>query len=232
MFLISPTIAILILLFLIGLAIVISYRTKSFEKYEKTRYHTFFSILAGLGIFLTFIFYYNIVYIQQQQQENVSVQEITKINDIINKEILTEIEKVTDIIPKYIASITPLINNDPGIDDPNSILANTTRVLLSQRIFSLWQYVIESKTLLLYDEVGYISYFLQFANSKLLYKDWNTININYNQNVKTFGNLLFEYALPIKDQINTAYSNAALELIKNKDYQKLITVDNSFFWIF
>ena len=55
----------------------------SISTYDKGSFHTFIAVLTGLGVFITFMFYYNLVELQAQQQKLASIQELSRINNTV-----------------------------------------------------------------------------------------------------------------------------------------------------
>jgi hypothetical protein len=210
-----------------------------YEHYDKSKFHTFIAILAGLGVFVTFMFYYNVVELQQQQQELAAIQEFGRINDTVLNSVLDSINLSSTIIPSFVLSITPLTNTIccPGgsggsggsgsmciytpATDPVTPQTCTEKMVLSYRIFALWQDTIISKHFVGGNQTGYIANFLQRANSPQLYEQWLVNRLNFVPDTQTLGDLLFEYGLPITDQVPSSYINAANQLVNNPRYQQI-----------
>lgn len=233
--LISETAALIIFATIIIIAAILAWWLGPHPEYDKGSFHTFIAILAGLGVFVTFMFYYNIIQLQNQQQELAAVQEIARINDIVLNSVLDEIKYASIIIPNFVLSITPLTNNvccftgiagitgNTGCSiligaDPIDPETCTEKMVLSYRIFSLWQDIIVSSQFMSIDQTSYVSNFLQRANSDQLYAQWTALKINFGNQTQLFGDLLFEYGLPITTQTPLEYTTVAMSLIADPRY--------------
>lgn len=230
--LVSHNQALIFFVLLIIVAIFLSWWMDGHHIYDKSRLHTFISILIGFGVLVTFLFYYNVVQLQNHQQELAATQELARINDSLFNNVLDSIRAASNNIPNFVLSITPLTNtvccnNDTGsctiaVDmDPINPQTCTEKMTLSFRIFSLWQDLIISNKFLDYDPLGYVCQFLQLANSSQLFSQWSVSKISFNLNTQIFGDLLFEYGLPITNQTPQSYSDAAKVIIDDPRYQKL-----------
>jgi hypothetical protein len=187
----------------------------SYENFDTSRFHVFIAILAGLGVFVTFMFYYNVVGLQQQQQDLSALSELTRLNENMNS-VLTAIQESSTVIPNFVLTISPLTNSICGATaptDPITPEACTQRATLSYRIFSVWQDVVISDNFTDVNPVVYVTNFLQRANSNLLFNEWTVSRLNFVDNAQAFGDLLFEYALPITDQTPEVYEKTADMLV-------------------
>src|SRR3990167_5881578 len=108
MYLVTPNVAIVMFIIILIAAGILAWAMGNYDKYDKGSFHTFISILIGLGIFVTFMFYYNIVQLQNEQQDYAAIQEASKISENILNSVLKEIKKASVIIPNFVNSITPL----------------------------------------------------------------------------------------------------------------------------
>lgn len=235
---------------LLIVAVLIAWWMGSYEDYDKGRFHTFIAILIGFGIFVTFLFYYNLLILQGQQQQLASLQELARLNDSVLNSVLDEIKDASQIVPNFILSITPLTNEiccfTGGISgttascavgsgtgcvvtpcaipigpDPVNPQTCTEKMVLSYRIFALWQDVITSSRFMGFDPTAYVTNFLQRANSSQLYSQWTASRFDFDDNTQQFGNLLFEYGLPITVQTGATYIATAEKLIADPRYQAI-----------
>lgn len=227
--------AMLFFILIIIIAIILAWWIGEHEIYDKGRFHTFIAILAGLGIFVTFMFYLNIIYLQGQQQQLAALQELTRLNDTVLNSLLDSFNNASTIIPNFVLSIMPLTNNVccptgstsctiPVDTDPVTPITCTEKMTLSYRIFELWQDVVMSNNFIQLDAKSYVSNFLQRANSRQLHEQWTMSRLNFNTNTQTFGDLLFTYGLPITIQTPQEYIDAACKLIADPLYQTLFKV--------
>ncbi|CAH6418462.1 Hypothetical protein HVR_LOCUS164 [uncultured virus] len=219
--------ALILFAIIVLIAAVIAWYMKDYNQYDKGSFHTFISILIGLGIFVTFMFYYNLIQLQQQQQTLAAIQELSRINDSLLNSVLDEIKQASETIPNFVLSITPLTNTicmSTASEDPVNPQTCTEKMVLSFRIFSLWQDVIVSDRFINLDPASYIANFLQRANSQQLYQEWTVNRLNFRPDTQAFGDLLFEYALPITDQVPASYVNAAQKLIDHPRYKEIFKI--------
>lgn len=217
----SENIALIIFGVIIILSLIIAWYMGDYANYDKGSFHTFMAVLAGLGVFITFLFYYNVILLQGQQQKLTAIQEISRINDSVLNSMLDEIKLASDIVPNFVISITPLTNtvcSASAPEDPVNPQTCTEKMVLSYRIFSLWQDVIISNRSFKYEPISYVSNFLQRANSPQLYQEWKVNRLNFLSDTQNFGDLLFEYGLPITDQTSSIYISTAENLIRDPRY--------------
>jgi hypothetical protein len=236
--LVSENIALIIFAIVIITSAIIAWWMGSYTDYDKGSFHTFIVVLAGLGVIITFMFYYNVVQLQGQQQQLAAVQEFSRLNDTVLNSVLDSIMESSSIIPNFVLSITPLTNTvccstgttgsigitgctiPVGVDpvDPQTC---TEKMLLSYRIFSLWQDIITSNSFMRLNPEPYITNFLQRANSQQLYVQWTVNKLNFNSKSQTFGDLLFEYGLPITNQTPQTYIDTTQRLIADPRFQTI-----------
>ena len=235
MVLISSTLAVGALLVIVVLALLVAWWKQNYQSYDQDSIHTFIAVLTGLGVFITFLFYYNLIQLQEQQQELTAIQEASTISDTTVNGVLEAMNTASTIIPAFVLSLTPLTNTTccPGgetggtactytpAEDPVTPQTCTEKMTLSYRIFSLWQDVLMSNGYLQSNHESYLANFLQRANSQSLYQQWLTNRLNFAQSSQTFGDLLFEYGLPITVQTPASYIEASNRLLADPRYQSL-----------
>jgi hypothetical protein len=222
---VTPQFALVVFMIIILISLSMAWFFSDFDTFNHGRFHTFIAILAGLGVIVTFMFYYGVVSLQQQQQQLFVIQETARLSNIIMEGIFSELNKSSVLIPNFVHSINPLLNcTNTTNSDPDTIDACVEKITLSYRLFSVWQDVIISNSFIDYEPRAYITSFLQWANSKELYKLWNDHNINFNSKTVDFGNLLFEYAIPITLQIPQSYVTAADNLMKDSRYKLMFHI--------
>lgn len=227
MVLVSETLALLIFGAILVASAIVAFYTKNYDTYDKGNFHTFISVLAGLGVFITFMFYYNVVSLQNQQQNLASIQEMARINETSLTSMLDEMDNSVIEIPNFVMSLSPLNKNlccdkCDIPEDPKTPSTCTLKSTLSYRIFSLWQEIIQSNKFIDYHPVAYVTSFLQRANSKQLYEQWGILYVNFNNKTIEFGNLLFEYALPITIQTPTEYRSVANKFILDPRFNDIL----------
>ena len=221
MFVITTNFALILFIVILVIAGVIAWSSKTYGEYDKGSFHTFISILAGLGIFVTFMFYLSVIQLQEQQQELTTIQELGRINNGVLNSMLDEMKTASLIIPNFVLSITPLtstICKSSAPEDPITPQTCTEKMLLSYRIFSIWQDIIVSDNFLRIEPIAYIANFLQRANSSQLAQEWLVNKLNFSSDTQIFGDLLFEYGLPITNQVPEEYIMTAQKLISDPRY--------------
>lgn len=228
MLIVSETFVIIIFIVIVLIALFIAFYYDSHDAYDSSKIHIFIAVFIAFGIMIAFIYYYNIIAIQGQEQELAIVEELVRLNDNVLNNTLIAINEASIIIPNFVLSITPLTNTvccgSTGCtvpDDPVTPQTCTQKATLSYRIFSVWQDIIVSNQINSFDPMPYIIQFLQRANSQQLYLQWNVTKLDFNIDTQTFGDLLFEYGLPITEQIPQSYIDAANELMADPRYQGL-----------
>lgn len=229
--LISENYALIIFAVILIISAVLAWWMGPYANYDKGEFHTFIAILAGLGIFITFLFYYNLVVLQNQQQKLASIQELSRLNDSVLDSVLDSIKASSTIIPNFVVSITPLTTTicctgGTGCtvivpEDPFNPETCTQKMVLSYRIFALWQDTILTNGFSDIDSVAYVANYLQRANSQQLYQQWLVTRLDFNSTTQQFGDLLFEYGLPITEQTPEAYITAAEQLIADPRYKDI-----------
>lgn len=203
---------------------IVAWQMRNYKNYDQGSFHTFISILMGLGVFVTFMFYYAIVEEQQEQRTLASVQQLSTLNASLINSILKEINNATPFVPNFVASVNPLTMTKTSIPDLTTPEAISYKTTLAYRIFAVWQdNVVTQKFLGTYDSIAYLCNFLQRANSKELFEIWTRIHIDFSTTTQNFGNLLFEYGLPIAVQQSRMYEDAANALSQDPRYQQIFT---------
>lgn len=223
--LVTENLAILVFLGIFIIALISARYFNDFEAFETHKLHTFLIVFGGLGAIITFLFYYNVLVLQSQQQASNQVDLIARLNTSIFNNLLEAMNEAALVAPKFILSLTTLTNQTCcGIDNTTEMcnpVACTKTMTLSYRIFSLWQDYIHIHDLIPVNEQSYICNFLQRANSSLLYEQWLLSKLNFDKDTEIFGDLLFSYGLPITLQIPKSYEDAAQALIQDPIYKNL-----------
>lgn len=218
MILVTPNLALAVFIVILIISAIVAWRMVEYGKYDTSKFHTFVAILGGLGVFVTFMFYYNIVAVQQDQQQLTALSELSRLSDNLLNSMLNEMNAASKTIPNFVLSLTPLTNticNSTAPEDPITPETCTEKMTLSYRIFSLWQDVVVSNDFTNIDPVVYITNFLQRANSAQLYQQWSVNRLNFIAETQKFGDLLFEYGLPISDQTPQEYIQVANQLVQD-----------------
>lgn len=222
---VTPTTALIAFAIILIISVIVAWYMQSYAQYDKGSFHTFIAVLMGLGVFITFLFYFSVVELQQQEQVLASTQEIERVNEILLNGVLDGIKQASIIIPNFVLSITPLTNTictSTAPSDPVNAQTCTEKMVLSYRIFDLWQDAIISNSFICSETIAYISNFLQRANSTQLYDQWTVNKLNFIPKTQIFGDLLFKYGLPITIQTPEEYISAAQKLIQDPEYKAIL----------
>lgn len=220
MAILSTTTGIWVLAGIAVLALLATFFFATYKSFDTSKFHIFITVFSGFGILITFLFYYNLVELQQEQQDIVSIQQDGSLSSSIRIALADTIVKASPYIPLFIASIMPLINYQPGIDSKEA-KATSYKVVISQKIFSIWKDYLTLDAYIVHDPQSYVCGFLQWANSKYLYEQWLVGRIDFSCNVNAFGDLLFQYALPIVEQTPEEYERVANEFVNSDDYKNM-----------
>lgn len=219
---VTPGFAIFIFSLILLISGIAAWLYGSYNNYDIATFHTFIAVLTGLGVFVTFMFYFSVVELQQQQQQLFIIDETSRISQNVLNSILGEINIATKIIPQFCASIIPLSHHPVLEVDVVTTESCSQKLVLSYKIFSVWQDLIISIGFVNFDPISYVTNFLQRANSKLLFVQWTTSKINFNFVTQQLGDLLFEYALPITNQTPETYVQTAQNLIADPRFIAII----------
>lgn len=220
MSLVSPTVALVLLGIFLLATLFITLRTSP-QSYDQSRTFVFMSVLAGLGVIITFFFYYGVVELNEEQHRLAVVQETARISNILVEELMSEIVEAGKVVPNFAASVTPLQIYPQKTPDPESPEATFTKLFLSYKIFSIWQDLLIADEFIANEPLSYITSFLQRANSRPLYYVWIRNKIDFNSQTQEFGDLLFEYALPITDQRPEIYVETAKKFLTDPRYKAI-----------
>jgi len=228
---VTPGVALILFILILVISGLTAWYMGNYAHFDVSTFHTFIAVLAGLGVFVTFMFYYSIVELQQQQQILITVQETARISDTVLNSLLEEMNQASIIIPRFVLSLNPLgttgcTNSDSVTlnieEDPINPQSCTEKLVLSYKIFNSWQDVIISSTFVAFDSLSYVTNFLQRANSGQLFQQWIPGRISFNAKTQSFGDLLFEYALAITDHTPQVYVATAQKLIADPRYKAIV----------
>lgn len=212
---VTPGIALLAFVVILVLALLISGFCNP-NKFDSTRTKIFISCLAGLGVFITFLFYYSVVTLQQSQQRKDIIAMTSKINKNL-KHIIDEIHEASNKIPKFTLSLLPLLQHDHECNEDVTIENNMLKHKLAYKIFSLWQEIIIAVPFVDIDSESVLTSFLQRANSKELQHFWCHMKYDFNKDTQLFGDLLFKHGL-LCDNNHQSYIDAAHKIHCSKAY--------------
>lgn len=218
---VTPVIALIVFICVILAAAFISYRSDA-THFPHSKLKIFIGCLAGLGIFVTFLFYYSVVELQQEEMKINIIKQTARVNGAFIDGLLKEMLNASNVIPNFVVSMMPLSPCHPSAgEDENTSKACIERFALSYKIFTIWQDTLFSDRYINVDAETYISNFLQRAHSQQLRAEWELNKLNFDKQTQIFGDLLFEYSSKIIEQTPMAYTAAAKELINDPIYQSL-----------
>lgn len=194
----------------------------SLEKGEHLRkkVETFCQIFSAFCIIITLIFYYSVINLQKQQQKIFELTETMTVNNSLYKELFSELMKqqespfVKSLFPFEKFSETQVDIEIPKVNELNTF----SNFILSQRIFAVWQELVEIDG---FNSIGlqsFINTFLQFCKSEQLRIYWNTTKNNYGSQVKMFGDLLFQYSKNINPE---NIDNVSEEFLKQPEIKEI-----------
>lgn len=219
----SKNAAAAIILIIVVIAIVVAFFSGNPANYDKSRTKIFVTILTGLGIFVTFFFYYNVVDLQAEQQLMMSYDRIESIDDNMTENYINVIQEHGSKIPKFVKSILPLQNHllPDLVVDETTFDAVALKYSLSNKIFLLWKDYISYYNYITSKDYNfsYLTNFLQRAHSKELKTFWESMKIDYSEDVQDLGDLLFKYS---KGSTIDDYHTQTCFLMKDPIYIKLI----------
>lgn len=222
MVLVTPSVTIIVLLLITIIALMIAAAVNPYH-FEKTRIKTFLGAVAGLGIFVTFLFYYSVVGLQQQQQRLSILDATSNIVLTLRTQLLADIKAATATIPQFAYSLLPLLPCGTLYSE-GDLCSNRGCVEtydLAARVFALFLAAILSYSFFDVDPISLTATFLQYAHSPFLYQQWELQYINYDTDMRSYTNLLFEYGLPITDQTPQAYEAAAARMVNDPRYKRI-----------
>lgn len=225
--LITPKIALGTVVLVIILAFAVTVMVSG-ENYESSRVYVFVSVLGGLSILVTFLFYYSVVQLQQLQEQLFYLEQTSKMNIDVSKELYHQLISNIAIVPDFVKEVLPLqqfnyyssFNTDSFETDQQTM----AKFVLASNIFDYWQNVIFTGTYFKESPDAYICEFLQYASSPQLYSFWLKMRINYGPSTRNFGNLLFQYSKLLKNKTADEFERVSKRLYK--DYPTYILFDN------
>lgn len=217
-FQVTPIVAVIIIAIILIVAVLLAIFIK-YDNYQQSRIYVFINTLAGLGIIMTFLFYYSIVSLQEIEQKLFVVNETSQVSTSLADGLLKQINDSTPLAPHFTSSLLPLNPlgpiTSPIIDSP--VLVST----LSTRIFLTWQQILISSSFVMIEPVSYITMSLQFCSSATLKDQWNVQYINLGSDTQHLGDLLFQYSSQVTENTPSAYQYAAKQLLnENQIFKK------------
>jgi hypothetical protein len=189
-------------------------------KFDSTRTKIFISCLAGLGVFVTFLFYYSVVTLQQAQQRNDIINMTRNVNKNL-KNMMEQIHEASKDIPHFILSLFPLLTIHTDKDKDN-IENRLLKMKIAYKIFSLWQEIIIAVPFVDLDSHSFLYNFLQRASSQELHEIWCQMKFDFNEDTQKFGDLLFKHGLTIKNKTCEEYKKMAHQIHCDSLYMEIM----------
>lgn len=222
---VTPIVALCIFIIVVIIAVAIAFLSNP-DKHEKTRTRVFLTTLTGLGIIITFMFYYNVVELQQEQQLTTILEQTNSLNESILETLLVEIRKASTVAPHFTLSLLPLsecAQCDSG-EDPQTPEVRLECYIVSYKIFSIWQNFLEGSYFLRTPLEGYLTNFLQRAHSKPLHDMWLLYKHDFGDRTQLFGDMLFEKSSLITENVSESYAKCAAEIVNDRKFKVLLRV--------
>ena len=219
---ITPNVAIAVFLGVLVVALLIANLCNP-KYFNLTRTKIFISCLAGLGIIVTFMFYYSIVSLQQSQQRFDIIEMTSQISKMLTKGVIDQVLTASDRIPHFVMSLFPLLDHHCDIKEDEHTPENCMlKFNVSYKIFMLWQELLIATPFLDLDQHCYLCLFLQRASSQQLHEQWIISKLDFNEETQIFGDLLFQYALQITKHTHKNYIKTAKKILCDPIYKKLM----------
>lgn len=217
---VTPGIAIFILISIATVSLLISLWFEP-TNYSSSRVSVFVTTVSSLAIFLTFIFYYSVVDLQQQQRKQAVIEETTRITHSIQKTFSDNISKYANVVPGFISQLLPLSNIEtpPDNDKPEDDIIT---YVLSYQIFSVWQDIVLTNEFISIDYVALIAHALQRAKSNILKEQWQKMKVDFGRDARLFGDTVFKKAETITDMTPEAFLKAANDLMDIREFRSII----------
>lgn len=217
---VTPGIAIFILISIATVSLLISLWFEP-KNYSSSRVSIFVTTVSSLAIFLTFIFYYSVVDLQQQQRKQAVIEETTRITHSVQRTFSENISKYANIVPGFISELLPLsdLRTPPDQDHPEDDIIT---YVLSYQIFSVWQDIVLTNEFISIDYAALVAHALQRAKSKTLKEQWAKMKVDFGQDARLFGDTVFEKAETITTLTPDAFLKAANELLDIRDFRSII----------
>jgi len=104
---ITPELVILVFFLIFILALIVTWKVQP-DKFEDSRARVFVFVFASLGVIITFLFYYSVVLLQQEQEKTNRINQTFELNDNVFNSLLLELDESARIIPTYTLLALPL----------------------------------------------------------------------------------------------------------------------------
>lgn len=218
---------VLIFVFFIILIIALFFAIKANpNEYNKSKVFIFFTVLASLSFFVSLLFFYSTFVVQENQQKLAVIQETIKITKDIWDNLLNSISESAKVISVFCSSLYPLSYKHQEEKQVENNQTEIEKNKLSNKIFFVWQNLIEFNNYFDLEYPSYINLFLQWATSPFLVEQWNISKNSYHKRTIEFGNLLFKYSQNNSDISINGFNKLAKEFIKDENYISIVNSKN------
>lgn len=194
----------------------------SYDKYDKSKGHIFISIFAGILIIFTVIFGMLISYSLASSYELNLNNQRAATDKVIFQDLEQYIAENSTIVPYFVQSISPLSGNFGATPSQDDLEHSRIKVAIASHIFMTFDYFVREESIIAEEPSHFIYYLLQYCNSQELFELWEYMKYNYNSDVRSVGDILFEYALPITDQTYITYLVVTEELVHSAEFQDIL----------
>ena len=219
---VSPGLALFVFLAILIVALLIAGFTTDPSNFDKTRTKVFMVCLLPLGMFLTFLFYYALVSIQQIDQRQGIINMTTELRKNLLHSVMDVLHDSHHKIPHFVSSLFPLIDCQCTEPDEHSNENNLLKHQISYKIFHLWESFIITVPFIDMDVTSFLIHFLQRAYSRQLYEQWALCKFDFNQDTQRLGDMLFKEAANIKHMDVKAFECAAKRIEKDKVFLQIM----------
>ena len=220
---VTPQIAIAVLIVVIIIAVWITWSVEPCA-FKGSRSAILLRALAGLSLFITFLFYYSVVSLQQQEQRLAVLSTTQTVTLELVNELNAEIQIASATIPNFAFSLTPLLPCSQAytlIPDTCSATNCMETKNLSDKIFQIWALTVLSYAFIAIQPLALITAYLQLAHSQYLLEKWYMARLNYDQSTQEYVGLLFVYGIPVTEQTPEAYQVAAQAMLNDPRYKQI-----------
>jgi hypothetical protein len=223
MVLVSANLALGIFLVILTVGAIAAHHFSNYDSFDKHWFHTFVAVVSGLGVFVTFLFYYNVVGLQHEGQKLQTIEQVSHFSDLMVNGYLAAVRRAIEVVPQFIYSLHPLVTPPDLPPDPDTPIAWAERSAVCYQIFSLWQEAVTSHRYLTEQlgETPFLTQFLHRCRSSWLREEWDRVKYMFSPTTQALGALLFRYSATVTEQTPTAYAAAAVLLEQDPEFRKL-----------
>lgn len=221
---INTDVVIMVFAVIIAVAVIAAYVINP-SSYESTNWRVFIVTLSSLSIVMTFMFYYAVIELQILQYSSNVYSENQALASAIT-EVYADASTRYMKAPRFVRSLMPLSFNECTTERNESdatMELEIEEIVLSRKIFAVWDMTASSSTLLYRSkDRGCIATYLQWATSPYLRREWLTYRVNYCENTRKFGDILFSRAELITHYTSQAFFNLSEDMCEDDCFSDLM----------